>query len=528
MFMKVAFAVILVVMLAVPAYSQELWVGKDGNIRNVDSRAMVSDGNLLYLATRNEVYKGTAGNEKWESIFSLAAGDNEVTCLTGRGKNILIGTKRGIFRSEGGGKAWRNVFRTLFADKSNIISLDTSKYDLKKVAAVTAKGIFLSYDLGEHWKDISGNLKNKSLHCIALNKELIYVGGEDGLYVKKEDSDAWERICARSTPERPEGEESEEPAEEPEYRGAVNCIAVKGASVYIGIDEKILYSETGGKDWRDFERQGLGGVINDIIISKKEDKLYCATSKGVFEFDKETSRWRELYKGMDRIRAVNDIELAGEEGRSLWALTEKGVYKFEPGKYTGNQYTDIENSLKTFKIIFDGEPTYTQLAKAAMKFNEVSPDKIAKWRKAAQVRALMPKVSLGMDKHQSTNYEIYTSATRDYVTSGPDDIYNALNFSVSWDLSNLIWSDDQTNIDVRSRLTTQLRNDILDDLRRTYYERKRLQFEIMQSPPQDQRLLFEKQMRIRELTQEIDDLTGNYLTENMRKNTDKALLDGRE
>ena len=525
-------AVIIVVFVLLfstsPIYSQELWVGKDGNIRNVDTRAMIVDRGLLYLATRSEVYRAVGEGEKWESVFSLASSDNEVTCLAGRGKNILVGTRRGIFRSEDGGRSWQNVFRTLFADKSNIIDLDVSKYDQKKVAAVTAKGVFISYDFGSSWKDISGNLKNKSLNCVALNRELIYAGGEDGLYVKKGDTDVWERIYARSAQEETIQEGSEEPPEEPEYRGSVNCVAIKGASLYVGVDGKILYSENNGKDWRDFEPRGLGGIVNDILISKKDDKLYCATSKGVFEFNKERSLWCQLYKGMDKIQAVNDIELSGDDVKFLWALTEKGVYKFEPGRYMENQYVDIEKGLRTFKIIFEGEPTYSQLQKAALKFNEVSPDKIKKWRQEARVRAMLPKVSCGMDKHQSTNYEIYTSATKDYVTSGPDDIYNALNFSVSWDLANLIWSDDQTNIDVRSRLTTQLRNDILDDLRRIYYERKRLQFELVQLPPRDDTLRFEKEMRIQELTQAIDDLTGNYLSENMETKRKDALLNARQ
>lgn len=83
----------------------------------------------------------------------------------------------------------------------------------------------------------------------------------------------------------------------------------------------------------------------------------------------------------------------------------------------------------------------------------------------------------------------------------------------------LIWSDDQTNIDVRSRLTTQLRNDILDDLRRAYYERKRLQFELMTNPPKDGDLKFEKELRLQELTHAIDDLTGNYLSDHIRPGT---------
>ena len=36
------------------AYSQGIWAGKDGNIRNVDARAMIIDEDQLYLATKNE------------------------------------------------------------------------------------------------------------------------------------------------------------------------------------------------------------------------------------------------------------------------------------------------------------------------------------------------------------------------------------------------------------------------------------------------------------------------------------------
>ena len=67
-----------------------------------------------------------------------------------------------------------------------------------------------------------------------------------------------------------------------------------------------------------------------------------------------------------------------------------------------------------------------------------------------------------------------------------------------------------------SSLGVQLRNDILDDLRRVYYERKRLQFELMANPPKDMNGKFEKELRLQELTQAIDDLTGNYFSEHAR------------
>jgi photosystem II stability/assembly factor-like uncharacterized protein len=512
----ILFLVFVTILGIESAESQQLWVGKDGNIRNVETRAMVIDGQEMYLATRSEIYRSKAAEEKWESIFSLPSGENEVTCLAAGGRNILVGTRRGLFRSRDGARTWRNVFRTVIPEKNNIVAIELSRYDPGKVLIVTLKGVFLSEDSGDRWKDISCNLKNKGLRCAAFNKNMIYVAGEGGLYSMSSGASGWERIYVKSALEKTmEEEDSGESIETEEGApNAVNSIFVNGAAIYAGIGKAILHSEDSGKSWRTFNCDGLSGIINHIIVLKN-NKMYCATGHGIYEFNSEKLRWIELYNGLKKSGGADKLVEDGEPGGSIWAVTAKGLYRLEPGRYAEGGYADVERNLKTLKVIFDGEPQYAELQKAAMRFAEVDPEKITKWRNEARLRALLPKVSLGVDKNRSTNSEIYTSASKDYIIVGPDDESNGLDVSVSWELGDLIWSDDQTNIDVRSRLTTQLRNDILDDLRRAYYERKRLQFELMQSPPADTRLRFEKEMRVRELTQAIDDLTGNYLSDNM-------------
>ncbi len=499
------------------SYTQEIWVGKDGNIRNIDTRAMIIDGDSLYLATKREIYCAKDVRDRWESIFALPAGENEITCLGGGLRNILVGTKRGLFRSHDHGKSWKNVFKTIIPEKNSILSMEISKYNPKKVLIGTEKGIFMSEDSGERWQEISGSLKNRSVRCIALNKDSIYAGGDEGLYFKKDISSGWERRYVRSRIEKSsDGEMSDSVEIEEDSSRTINCIALKDSMVYIGTDKNILYSDDNGKNWKAFSKDGLVGMINYIALAKKNDRIYSATTKGTFEYVKDKAKWFELYKGIDKNVNISKIIL-DEETNFLWALTDKGLYKLESGKYMIDQYTDIERNLKTLKIIFNKEPTLIQLQQAAMKFAEVDPDKIKNWRREAKVRALLPKVSFGLDSKRSTNSEIYTSATKDYIIVGPDDINKGFDISVSWELGDLIWSDDQTNIDVRSRLTTQLRNDILDDLRRAYYERKRVQFELAMQPPKDLKTRFEKELRLQELTSAIDDLTGNYLSARIRE-----------
>ena len=522
MFVKLVSSLSLTFILVTAIYAQEIYVGKDGNIRNVETRAMTIDNGGAYLATRTGLYRisDIAQGEKWEEVFSLPAGENEISSLSARGKNILLGTRRGLFRSDDGARSWRNVFRTIIPEKNNILSIEVSKYNPKRVVICTMKGVFLSEDFGSSWSAISANLRNKRIVSAALNKEAIYAAGDDGLYIRKPGQSAWERIYVNSHVENAgadTSDESQEPSENAEEGICVNCVTIKGSRIYIGVNKKILYSSDEGSSWQPLPGYGMSGTVNYILPSKKTEKLYCATNKGVFEFDDKKESWRELYKGMDKALDVTGLIFSADDEKALWALTEKGLYKIEVGRYLSDQYVDIENNLKSFKIVFDNEPAFRELQQAAMKFCDVSPEKIKNWQRDSKLKALVPKVSCGLDNHQSTNSTIYTSATKEYIALGPDDFYKAVDVSVSWDISGLIWSDDQTNIDVRSRLNTQLRNDILDDLRRAYYERKRLQFDLITVPPKDMRSRFERELRIQELTQAIDDLTGNYLSDHIRQ-----------
>lgn len=520
MFMKVIFAMLLAMTMIPPVFAQELWVGKDGNIRNVDSRAMVIDDGGIYLATRKELYRALDAKSKWEEVFSIPSGENEITCMNGNSKNIFIGTKRGLFRAQGGSRSWRSIFRTILPEKNNILCIEKSRYSKSVLLIGTERGVFISEDLGTSWQDISYNLKNKRVSCIGMSKDTVYAASSDGLYSRKIDAPGWERIYVKSaSSEKPAGEETpdSDSVEAEDELGSVSCIAFKGSRIYAGIDRNILYSDDGGKAWIGFARAGLAGGINYILPSRKTEKLYCATTKGVFEFDKNKAGWLELYKGMDKPYDIRSIIFEGEQEIFIWAITEGGLYRLESGRFISDQYIDVERNLKSFRIASDNEPAFRELQQAALRFGDVSPDKIRKWHQESRLRALVPKVSVGYDNNRSTNSEIYTSATKDYVIMGPDDMTSGLDVSISWDLANLIWSDDQTNIDVRSRLTTQLRNDILDDLRRAYFERRRLQFEMMANPPKDTKARFDKELRIQELTQAIDDLTGNYLSEHTRK-----------
>jgi hypothetical protein len=114
-----------------------------------------------------------------------------------------------------------------------------------------------------------------------------------------------------------------------------------------------------------------------------------------------------------------------------------------------------------------------------------------------------------------------TAPGRYYV--GPDDEtkYDNNNWGVSltWELGDLIFSDDQTNIDVRSRLMVELRDDILDEVTRLYFERLRVKMEIDNLSIEDRKKRFEKELRLQELSASLDALTGGYFSQRLKSET---------
>jgi hypothetical protein len=158
------------------------------------------------------------------------------------------------------------------------------------------------------------------------------------------------------------------------------------------------------------------------------------------------------------------------------------------------------------------EPSITEVQQVALRYNEVHPDKIRKWRNALRFRGLLPNFSLDYDKTVS----VYQSSNVDRAYVGPRD----WGCSFSWNVGDLIWNTYEDDVDTRSRLNTQLRLDILDEINRVYFERLRIKRQLVSSSlPEDE--LFQKDLRLRELTAIIDGYTGGYFSKKSKELSEK-------
>jgi len=158
--------------------------------------------------------------------------------------------------------------------------------------------------------------------------------------------------------------------------------------------------------------------------------------------------------------------------------------------------------------------------KAAIKYAEVDPEKITQWRKKAAKKAILPKLGIGLERNSSDLWHWESGSTAigqsgdDLLRRGRDNL--DWDVTLSWDLGELIWNADQTSIDVRSKLMVELRDDILDEVNKLYFERLRVKSELDNLPIEDRKKRFDKELKLEELTASLDSLTAGYYSEQLR------------
>ena len=225
--------------------------------------------------------------------------------------------------------------------------------------------------------------------------------------------------------------------------------------------------------------------------------------------------WRER-------RWLNRIEQELEEGadteeimqmvRSRPETTAAGVSVFLPSALPAKPQA-VAASAAPLPVHARHEPTIREVQMAAIRYAEVMPQKIRNWRVLSQLRNFIPRFTLGIDRDRNTTIGSSSSGGKTNFTLGPEDHSTSVDFGFTWDLANLVWDSAQTSIDSRSRLMVQLRQDILEDTTKLYFERRRLMAEFSGNPTEDPMLQKERSLRLEELTAHLDALTGGLYSE---------------
>jgi len=301
--------------------------------------------------------------------------------------------------------------------------------------------------------------------------------------------------------------------------------------IYSGLNKGLLKSEDGGRNWRKVFR-GKNYLENECTaILVLPGRILLGTKAGLFISDNNGSLWEKIFIAYSLGSSVdNEAEEPPEEEEDspveikylrvdpdnpdyIYLALGKKVYKSrDKGRNWELEVSSSDKNVDITAVYYANEPRIEDVQAAAIKYAEVSPEKIQDWRRRAKMKAVLPKLTVGIDRSQSTNYEIYTSATTRYVYDGPPDESHGWDLTLSWDLGELVWNLDQTSIDVRSRLMVELRDNILDEVTKLYFQRLRVKMELDNLSIEDRKKRLEKELQLKELSASIDALTGGYFS----------------
>ncbi|MDI6759120.1 MAG: hypothetical protein QMD94_05565 [Candidatus Omnitrophota bacterium] len=504
----------IVLSLVLGVFAVELVWEDIGRGKGDFSAVLISSDNpnIIFAAAINAVLKSRDAGQSWERVLSIGGRDQRVNSLLIDSKNknsIYALSTSGLFLSLNQGKDWKRIFKGKNSLENQCLAAALSA---NAIFLGTKAGLFVSRDKGRSWHKETGKISSSQISSISIDikkPDCIYVACSSGVFKTQDEGKTWERIFI-AWPKEVNGEDDvfEEAMDEGDRSSEIWCIItdpINANNLYLGTNKGVYESRDNGLSWKALSDFGLfDRKIRFLLLSEVSSILAVARS-GIFAYKNE--RWQELSIGLiaQEIRS-----LAMDKQGNLYAATEKGLFKSSPFNLGSNKRGN--------PVLFycQGEPGINQVQEVAIRYAEVEPEKIKAWRKQAAKKALLPQVSIGIDRDTTDLWHWEGGST----TKINDDILrrgrDAIDWGISlrWNLSDFIWNNDQASIDVRSQLMVKLRNNILDEVTKVYFERIRVKMELDSLGLEERKKCFEKELRLKELTASLDALTGNYFSGN--------------
>lgn len=523
----VAVSFIVFVVSMVSAGMQDIvWRDTSNGIIDADLQQVIfTPGNpeTVYVNSLNSVYQTTDSGKTWNEVLSFRGTGNIINTLAAvkNDKVVLAGTREGLYRSNDGGKHWTKIFSGIGELESSVFSIAVNPVNPDIIFIGTGSGFYWTENNGKDWnkgRNLPAGVVIISLAVDNFEPNIVYSATNKGLYKSINNGMDWERIFVTSIHEKNNAFYEDEKHEE--IKTEIKSIVISQAdhkTIFAGTTAGLLITEDGGLTWR---RTGSSGLVNrDIrhlaVSPKDSDSIFAATGRGVFRYLRNSDSWHEMYKGL----VSSDIHFLAfsnnlqDDSITLWAATKNGIFKTIPAEQSFNEHITYE-AQQIFSE-FASEPAIEEIRQAAMNYAEVQPEKIAGWRKAAAWKALLPDLNFEFNKNRAWQKSTYFYSTKDEKYKDDDitlDRDREWSVSLTWELGELIWNNDQTSIDTRSKLMVELRDDILNEVTRLYFERRKVQIEMLLSPYADVKDRLDKELRLQELTADIDALTGSYLS----------------
>lgn len=485
----------------------------------------------IFYSSNNQIFQQNSQKDERVNTPDVSAGAylKAMAISDQFPSHYYLASSQSVFASQDRAHSWRRVYHSS-ADE-NIGVHDVIAFE-GQVFVATAQGVFTTKETHKQWKKIQGI--NLEVFHLAASSDGVLAAGDAELYLINNHDHSVKKIFHLSGISLPEDKKSS-------HNPLIRDITVHADRwIFIASARGVFYYDQKNDTWEKLKSTGLPTEILTSLVTTSYPPsqprrcpdqhafgclgIFAGTSEGVFAY--EDGRWVSIYKGMSG-QSVTDLVV--DQAGQIYAGSEYGLFSLsleevfmsdgEAKSYQENHILDYVELQK----LFVHEPSIQLVHEWVIDYADVSNSKVEAWKRKARHKSWMPSLSLGVDGDQDVTYSdsVYGSSSGTHYIAPDDKTYGrdyGWDVSMSWDLSDVIWSTDQTTIDSRAKLMVELREDLLDQVTRIYFERRRLQVELHVLAFDDGMEVVDRHMRIEELTALIDSLTGGKFTESLHRN----------
>ncbi len=226
--------------------------------------------------------------------------------------------------------------------------------------------------------------------------------------------------------------------------------------------------------------------------------------------DAEASAIVSLRQERGRLPSIEALRILDLDEVTLDAL-RNGTEIAMPVVKVANphQYKTVDEVMATFA----GEPTVAQVQQMAMSYTTTHPDMVQRWLNASRTTFLLPQLDFKyrkeLDLNEDFTYEdAGTADPNRTVTSGDVDNNDLYEVKLRWQLQKLVMSSERIRVISEAQDVAKLRDKVLEEVTRLYFDRRRHQVDLLLSPPSDLREQIDAELKLQELTASIDAFTG--------------------
>jgi len=491
-----------------------------------------NDPTKLLIATKEGLFLRTK-QRTWKRVFSLHTSQSPIKKLVSHPlmqDKIFLVTERGVVESSLTTGRIKWIFHEPNPARNLIYSLTLHPDNPRQLYLATHRGLFHSNDEGRSWKVSTRWPQNQRVEFVGFlpsTPRTLLLGTDRELFFSKDNGIFFESAFSLPLfPNEIPDESLEEVEEADGSRRFTSFASSSGGPMrfWVGTTEGVFESQDGGISWDRLPDRGFETKpVFDLAFSEATQTLIAMTGSGVFRFRGNERRWEKLPLGLTHLPASITIQPSPDKNQDLlFVASGNEVYEWGIESpeivHADSLYLPSPERLELFKRLLSFEPTIREVQKEAIRYADLGNGKIKRWQWGSRLRAFIPRLTFSKDFSLNGNIDIDRGGTNDpdKFIRGPEELNRGWDLGLTWELGDMLYSTAQPSIDSRAKLLVELRDSILSEVTRIYFERRRVLMELALLPPrQTPQENFDLLLRLDELTAQLDALTNGFFSERL-------------